>query len=456
METIGWTQTKRGRTGRLQPGWRFAVGTLLLALTPTMTSPAGADPSHPGADVVVTAPGDLDPSFGANGMVTTDFGPGGDGADAIAIQPDGKIVVAGETANGAWFGLARYDASGTLDATFGKAGMVTTDIGPSGAYDIALQADGKIVAAGGGRRFALVRYTPDGHLDPTFGGDGVVTTNFHPEYDVAYSMALQPDGKIVAVGVSSIEARKYFDDTKIAVARYEADGSLDLSFGGDGKVTTDFTGTYDAAYAVAVQADGRIVVAGTARAYQTFALVRYDSDGTRDATFGNAGRVVTNFSQGSTELLDSIALQANGKIVAVGTEPSGVGFALARYDTHGALDRTFGDDGTVLTDFLTRHDLGYVGAWARGVSIQTDGKIVVAGGAPVGSGGDTEFALARYQPDGSLDPMFGNGGKVATEWSKDGNDSAFGIAIQTDGKIVIAGESSDTPDATFALTRYLA
>jgi uncharacterized delta-60 repeat protein len=427
----------------------------LLALVSTTTSTASAERTRQ-ASVSLPAVGDLDPSFGVNGMVTTDFGPDGDGADAIAIQPDGKIVAAGETAYGAAFGLARYNANGTLDVTFGEAGIVTTDIGPSGAYAMAIQGDGKIVAVGGGRRFALVRYGSDGSLDPTLGGDGVVTTNFNPGYDVAYAAAIQADGKIVAAGVSSIEARKYLDDTKVAVARYNADGSLDTSFGGDGKVTTDFTGTYDAALAVVIQADGRIVVAGTAGGYRTFALVRYDADGTRDSGFGDNGKVRTSFQHRTGEFATALAVQADGRLVAVGTDPMSAGFGLARYRINGALDRTFGGDGTVTTDFLTRHDLGYVGGWARGVAIQTDGKIVVAGGAPVGSGGDTEFALARYQPDGSLDPMFGDGGKVATEWSTKGNDSAFGIAIQTDGKIVAAGRSSDTPVGAFALARYLA
>jgi uncharacterized delta-60 repeat protein len=427
----------------------------LLALATTMISTASADPTHQ-VPLVTDGAGDLDPTFGENGMVTTDVGPDGDSANAIAIQPDGKIVVAGEASFAASFGLVRYTPDGALDATFGGGGIVTTDIAPPGAYAMALQADGKIVAAGGGRRFALVRYTPVGDLDPTFGGDGVVTTNFNPEYDLAYAVAIQADGKIVAAGVSSIEARKFLDDTKIAVARYNADGSLDTSFGGDGRVTTNFTGTYDAARAAVIQADGRIVVAGTAGGYRTFALVRYNSDGTRDSSFGSGGRVTTNFSRGSTEFVASVALQTDGRIVAVGAEPSAVGFALARYETNGALDPTFGDEGTVLTDFLTRHDLGYTGGWASGVAIQTDGKIVVAGGAPIGSGGDTQFALARYQPDGSLDPMFGDDGKVATEWSIEGNDSAFDITIQTDGKIV-AGGTTDYfgPEAMFALARYL-
>jgi uncharacterized delta-60 repeat protein len=398
--------------------------------------------------------GDLDPTFGQNGMVSTDLGPS-DSADSVGIQPDGKIVVAGEVAYGDEFGLARYNPDGTLDATFGTSGMVTTDISALGAYAMAIQMDGRIVVAGGDRRFALIRYMPDGTLDNTFGGNGLVTTNFNPHYDLAYGVAIQADGKIVAVGVTSIVSRPHFDDTKIAIARYDTDGSLDTSFGGDGRVTTNFTGTYDAAYAVVMQTDGRIVVAGTADAYRRVALARYNQDGTRDPTFGDDGRVTTRFRPRTESWATAITVQADGRLVAVGTEPMSAGFGVIRYRTNGALDRTFSEDGKVTTDFLSRHDLGYSGGWARGVAIQSDGKIVVGGGAPVGTGGDTEFALARYQPDGTLDTSFGGDGRVTTEWSIDGNDSAFAIAIQTDGKIVATGRSSDGPDGAFALARYL-
>ncbi len=422
------------------------VGAAVLATSDGLS--AIADPRLDKHLGIVAVAGDLDPTFGENGMVSTDFGPDGDGASAMAIQADGKIVAAGEAAYGAEFGLARYNPDGTLDVTFGDGGRVTTDIPPSGAYAMAIQPDGKIVAAGGGRRFALVRYRPHGTLDPTFGGDGVVTTNFHPEYDVAYAVAIQADGKIVAAGVSSIEARKYFDDTKIAVARYNADGSRDTSFGGDGRVTTDFTGTYDSAFAVVIQADGRIVVAGTAGAGRTFALVRYNPDGTRDSSFGSRGKVSTN---SCCEVATSVAIQVDGKIVAAGAP-----FALARYETDGSLDPTFGEDGIVTTDFLTQPVGSHAGSWARGVAIQADGKIVAAGGSAVGSGGDSEFALARYMPDGSLDATFGGDGRVTTDWTIDVDDYAFALAIQADGKIVAAGTAAYFgPDATFALARYL-
>ena len=431
-----------------------------LALATSGGSSATADQTPDGAPNIVVAAGDLDPTFGQNGMVTTDIGPGGEEANAMAIQPDGKIVVVGETSGeasgGAEFALARYNPDGTLDVTFGGDGTVTTNLPSSGAYAVAIQADGRIVVVGGGSRFALVRYGADGTLDPTFDGDGVVTTNFTPKADVAYAVTIQADGRIVAAGVSGVVGTNlHFDDTKVALARYNADGSLDTSFGGDGRVTTNFTGTDDRAFATVTQSDGRIVVAGSAAAYRAFALARYNPDGSRDSAVGDNGKVTTTFTNGSFQFATAVAAQADGRLVVVGAEPRGVGFALARYKTNGALDRTFGEDGKVTTDFLTRHDLGYVGGWARGVAIQGDGKIVVAGGSAVGPGGDTEFALARYEQDGTQDPTFGGDGRVTTEWSIDGNDAAHALAIQDDGKIVTAGSSSDGPDGTFAMVRYL-
>jgi len=444
------------RLAGLRSSSLLVVGAL-VALASTGASSATAD-SRPEAPAIVAVAGDLDPTFGGDGMITTDLGPEGDGANAIAIQPDGKIVVAGEASFGAEFGLARYNSNGTLDVTFGEDGRVTSDLSPSfGAYAVAIQADGKIVSASGGRRFVLVRYDSDGTLDLTFGSGGVARTNFTPKADVVYAVAIQADGAIVAAGVSGVLGM-FRGDPKVAVARYMADGTLDATFGTDGRVTTNFTRTDDRAFAAAIQADGRIVVAGGASAYKDFALARYNPDGTRDSSFGGDGRVTTSFTpRGHSEFATAIAVQGDGKIVAAGVPASDVAFALARYNVDGTLDSMFGGNGRVTTDFLTRHDLAHTGGWARGVAIQDDGKIVAAGGSAVGLGGDTEFALARYNADGTLDPTFGGDGRVTTEWTTEDNDSAFAVAIQTDGKIVVAGTAAYFgPDATFALARYLA
>src|SRR6266542_1606848 len=270
------------------------------------------------------APGDLDTSFGTGGKVVTDFGAGGDYAAAVAIQPNGKIVAGGDAQIGSTLGfaVARYNANGSLDSSFGTGGKVTTGFGGSqGAWidGIALQKDGKIVAAGQGRSgttaaFGLARYNANGSLDTSFGSGGLVATTFGTGNTRVNGIALQPDGKTVAAGFDNNGTSYEF-----ALARYNADGSLDTSFGTGGKVTTDFGFGADVAWAVAVQPDGKIVAAGYASATGRYliALARYNADGSLDTSFGSGGRVTTAISD-RYDLAYAMALQPDGKIVVVG------------------------------------------------------------------------------------------------------------------------------------------
>jgi uncharacterized delta-60 repeat protein len=422
---------------------------LLLALTLVATS----------AGVVAAHPGDLDPSFGTGGTVTMPVG----NASAVALQGDGKIVTAGHADTGTQgdFALARYNPDGSLDPTFGTGGTVTTAF-PSyfGSYDaayaVALQGDGKIVAAGdtdtgGGGAFALARYNPNGSLDPTFGRGGTVTTAFGTPYDAAYAVALQGDRKIIVAGNTDTGTRGAF-----ALARYNSDGSLDPTFGTGGTVTTAFGTSHDAAYAVALQGDGKIVAAGftqtaTQPPLHTFALARYNSDGSLDVTFGTGGRVTTAFGM-SGSLANAVALQGDGKIVAAGDTDIGTqgAFALARYNPDGSLDPTFGTGGTVTTAF------GTSSSSANAVALQGDGKIITAGVTETAPGAYV-FALARYNPDGHLDATFGTDGTVTTAFGTIIAE-AFAVALQGDGKIVAAGLTEPATTATpytFALARYL-
>jgi uncharacterized delta-60 repeat protein len=230
--------------------------------------------------------GELDPSFDGDGRVLTDFG-GDDFGSAMAIQSDGKIVSAGRSDAGAQpaanFALARHNPDGSLDPTFGSDGTVLTDFGSSEAPEaVEIQADGKIVAAGlsgGGADiadFALARYNPDGSLDLTFGGDGIVLTDFGA-LDGANDIAIQADGKIVAAGTTLAGDNPF----NFALARYNPDGSLDAAFDGDGRVLTDF-GSGEGAQDVGIQADGKIVAAGFSFAGANpgnFALARYLPNG---------------------------------------------------------------------------------------------------------------------------------------------------------------------------------
>jgi uncharacterized delta-60 repeat protein len=418
--------------------------------------------------VSVAAPnraGDLDPTFGGDGKVTTNFG-SGEEVRAVAIQADGKIVAAGCITTA--FALARYMPDGTLDSSFGGDGRVTTDLTRRGgdcALGVAIQADGKIVAAGhsgfGGPngKFAVARYEPGGTLDTTFGGDGRVTTDFTPDADFASRVILQADGKIVVAGQSGV----FGTNTMFATARYNPDGALDSTFGDDGRVTTDFTPGDDGANAVAVQADGKIVVAGGAgteilSANTGFALARYNPDGTLDPAFGEGGQVAHSTTVGKGSAISGIAILTSGKILAAGRDGTGgcepcgsdmsTSFALVQYEADGTIDPTFGDDGLVITPLSPKDDSAF------DLAIQSDGKIVAVGDS--GSDGrNPKFAVVRYNTDGTLDLTFGREGKVRTDFTP-GADVAQEVVLQADGKILVAGPSDyvGTHDR-FALARYL-
>jgi uncharacterized delta-60 repeat protein len=382
-------------------------------------------------------PGDLDLTFGIGGIVTSSFGPNSCQGRAVALQPDGRIVVAGFSSNGSNndFALVRYNVDGSLDTSFDGDGRVTTDFSP---YDdwgcsVALRSDGKIVVAGyAGGEFAVARYNPNGSLDTSFGVGGKVTTVVGSASSEGCSVALQSDGKIVVVGECWNGSNRDF-----AVVRYNTNGSLDTAFGTGGMVTTAIGVSNDYAYSVALQADGKIVVAGHSYngANDDFALVRYNADGSLDASFGVGGKVTTAFGSAG-DFGYSVALQSDGKIVVAGRGGSSFDFALARYNANGSLDTSFDGDGKVTTN-LGADDRGY------SVAFQSDGKIVVAGASA------PDLALVRYNVSGSLDTSFGGDGKVTANLGFD--DTAYGAVIQSDGKIVVAGESANN----FAVARFL-
>ncbi|MDX6384780.1 MAG: hypothetical protein QOK48_2353 [Blastocatellia bacterium] len=405
--------------------------------------------------------GDLDPAFGSAGKVVTDFSNRSNGANAIALQPDGKIVVTGDglSAQGAPdITVARYNTDGSLDASFGTGGRVTTDfVGLTDVgFAIAVQPDGKILVAGTANQsgtsfdFALVRYNPNGSLDATFGTGGKVTTDFNSGLDQATSIGLQSDGKIVVAGFATTV------DAHTAVARYTTSGALDTTFGGFGigKVITNINNTRDFANALAIQSDGKIVVGGstltTDGASTMFSLVRYTADGFLDPGFGSIGKVTTQVvpGDGEDDEIFALAITVDGRILAAGKGNFHQDFAMVRYLTNGSVDNSFGTNGVVTTDFG-----GHIDA-ARGLALQIDGKIVLAGSANLTTGSTGDFGLARYNPNGSLDATFGAGGKVITDFA--GNvDNARGMVIQSDNEIVVAGSTSTIADTDFALARYL-
>jgi uncharacterized delta-60 repeat protein len=299
-------------------------------------------------------------------------------------------VAVGEAAGVGRFALARYNSDGTLDPSFGGDGKVTTNFTPSAdfAFGVAIQADGKIVATGraggSGGRVAVARYNTDGTLDTSFSGDGKATTDFTAGDDRADQVAIQGDGGIIVAGTAG-----YFGkNARVALVRYTTDGTLDATFGGDGKVTTNLTAGFDSAFSVAVQpVDQKIVAAGETRG--NVAVLRYNVDGTLDSSFSGDGKVTTSFTAG-LDYADDVALELGGKIVTAGSADlfGHSRFAIARYNTNGTLDTTFGGDGKVTTNFTS----GWDGAYD--VEIQpADGNVVAAGGA--GNRG-RKFALVRY------------------------------------------------------------
>jgi len=363
------------------------------------------------------------------------------------------------------FVVVRCNTDGTLDNTFGSRGRVRTDFPGLAAVpsSVVIQPDGKIVVAGGAfplftfaGDFKVVRYNRNGSLDTSFGDGGIVTTTF-PEGSYAFDVALQPDGKIIAAGTVFVDFNiGDSSDTDFALARYNPDGTPDATWGAGGQVSTDFVGFEDDAFSVLIQPDGKIVAVGSANdpaTFYDFAAVRYLSNGTIDATFGIAGKVRTDFGDQNFDRARSAALQPDGRIVAAGFAISHGGgvqnFAVARYTSNGVLDATFSGDGKTQIDF------GNCCQSATKVLLQSDGKIITVGGSN-GESGDDDFLLARLSRRGSLDSTFGVGGQVRTSFG-DLNGGANGAALQSDGKIVAVGFQATFSNqfANFALARYL-
>ncbi len=403
--------------------------------------------------------GPLNAAFGVGGVVTTPISlTRGDGARAVAVQTDGKIVAVGYVVNGSGdydFAIVRYNLDGSLDTGFGGDGIVTTAISArSEARAVAIQSDGKIVVAGvtsnttTGTDFVVARYNDtDGSLDATFNTGGYVVTDLGASNnDEAFAVAIQSTGKIVVVGQTGAMVASDF-----ALVRYTAGGALDATFDADGIQATTF-GEVDAAYSVTIQADDKIVVAGITDSTpgegvnNDFALARYDANGALDATFDGDGKVTT--AVGATdEGAFAIGIQAGGKIVVAGVVFNGANndFGLARYNTNGSLDSTFGTGGIVITDMAGGNDA------ALALLIQADNKIVVGGVAFVTNQGN-DFALARYNLDGSLDAAFDVDGKVITNISA-AHDTAYGVAL-SGSNIVLAGSSGADASANFVLVGF--
>jgi uncharacterized delta-60 repeat protein len=418
------------------------------------------------AGVAAGDPADLDASFGDAGRLTADMGSNEGYAQSVVVQPDGKILVAGYAFNGLDydFALARFESNGSPDTAFGGggSGKVMTDAGTSGGsgdygYSVAVQGDGKILVCGqtsnaSDYHFAVVRYNANGTPDTTFGaGTSKVAVDFNGTDDLARSIAVQGDGKILVAGYSRVGSTDDF-----AMVRLLPDGALDSAFGGGtGKVTTAFGTGHDLCRSVLVQPNGKILLGGNATIGSSFdfAAARYNEDGSLDSTFGGGtGKATIAMSTGADHGY-CMALQGDGKILvggyynAFGTQ--GFNFALARFTSAGAVDTGFGGGtGKVLTDLNNGADQ------ARCMAVQSDGKILLGGFGTVS--GQRRFAMVRYDAAGVLDSTFATstGNKSTTAFGANQSEGSA-MALQQDGKILMAGQMSGPTGVTFAVTRHL-
>jgi uncharacterized delta-60 repeat protein len=401
---------------------------------------------------VLFAAGDLDPTF-AGGIVTRDISPSGDFGFALAVQSDGKVLMGGRAHMGVTgndFAIARFNADGSIDTTFGNNGVVITNMGHAsdGVYALKVLSDGKIVAVGETTRngmgldFAVARYNGNGTLDTTFDTDGKAYADFGNSMDQARSVAISGTGQIIVAGTATISS-----SPRVALVAFTSNGALDTTFGTNGKVTTTYAPGYARGASVAVLGNGSIVVAGSAFNFSAgagdFLAVKYTSTGTLDTTFGTAGIALVDF--GYDESAHAMSVQTDGKLTLAGeqfnSDTNASDMAVTRLNANGTLDGGFG---AITTDFDGDYDAG------MSVTVQSDGRVVVGGIATVG--GVSHFGLARYNSDGTLDSNF-KSGRVALAIGSEAVANA--VTLDGDGNIVVAGFSGNAGNYSFAAARVI-
>ncbi len=412
--------------------------------------------------------GDLDSTFGKNGVLTLDSL--NSIAYSVAIQPDGKILVAGSTGgsqkeNGFYL-IIRLNSEGTLDTSFANGGILKDRLDSSGTnfiHDIIIQKDGKIIAVGyvypkneNYFKLLILRFNKDGSKDKLFGNGGAVVEKFSEFCDGGSSVDIQSDGKIVVSGVTNFisEMSSPLCLRAFCLARYNANGTLDKKFGNGGKVVTTFQDGADFGTQVALLPDGKIILAGNvgdslANSGDNFTLLRYNSNGAIDKSFGIKGKVTTVISETHFDLVFSLAIQPDGKIIVSGTTGFGKkgDFVLVRYNTNGSLDNDFGTKGKTITKIGNGQDIAF------SLAIQPDGKIITAGFSAFQN--IECFSAARYTKKGFLDESFSPDGRINTPINEGMNSRIMSITIQPDGKIVAVGVYTNTSNTYIAIARYI-
>ena len=395
-------------------------------------------------------PGTLDTTWNGSGKVITPIGNGNDVANAMTLQPDGKVLVAGYCYNGTNndFCAARYLSNGTLDTTWNGTGKVITPIGSGddNATAIALQPDGKVLVAGycavgGSYDFCAARFLPNGTLDTDWNGTGKVITPIGSSTDYAYAMTLQPDGKVLLAG----QCFNGVTGDDFCAARYLPNGTLDTDWNGTGTVITPIGGSNDLAKAITLQPDGKVLVAGfcAVGGGYDFCAARFLPNGMLDTNWNGTGKVITPIGS-STDYAYAMTLQPDGKVLLAGQCFNGANnFCAARYLDNGTLDTSWNGTGKVITPS------GSVGDYATAMTLQPDGKVLVAGYCS--NGANADFCAARYLPNGTLDTDWNGTGKVITPIGSVG-DFANAMTLQPDGKVLLAGNCNANKD--FCVARY--
>ncbi|HEX5526471.1 MAG TPA: hypothetical protein VFX44_04630 [Solirubrobacterales bacterium] len=440
--------------------FRATIATLLVALA-ALLSAGGA---------FAATPGELDPSFGTGGKVQAPFGPES-GASGVAVQPDGKILVVGSPEASSGFSIARLLSNGSPDPSWGEGGVVTTPLGKfAAAFDVAVQPDGKVVAVGEApgakdEDFAIVRYLSNGELDPNFGEGGIVILPVGEFGDQARAVAIGPGGRIAAVGISELPSFR----GAVGVAMLESDGTPEAAFAGDGTtVIQTESGEDDRGEGVAFQSDGKVLAADSTGggAGDGFTLIRLGLDGKPDPSFGGDGVVETPIP-GEGELgegrISDVLVQPDGKIVGGGYGVDYTGTPPERFIKF-AVARYL-PNGELDPSFGSGGVAGVRVAgqhsFGRALGLAADGKLILGGTydaneAPLEE--DVAPALVRLNPDGSLDSTFGNGGIVLGSLEAGVEEEALeGLAIQPDGKIVTTGSQYSEPGGFAGIvSRYIA
>ncbi len=398
-------------------------------------------------------PGTLDSDFDADGKVTSLVSAGSNSIGDLVVQPDGKIVAVIYAHNGTDydFGAIRYNIDGSIDNTFGTGGSFIQDL--NNAYDysnsIALQNDGKIVLAGTTGNglnddFCLMRLNPNGTLDNTFSVDGIVKTSFGAENDDCYCMAIQPDGKIVVAGYTDLGSTN-----SLAMARYNTDGTLDLTFNGTGKVTESIGTDGTVIWSMGLQSDGKIVLVGGADngfSYR-FTAIRYTTTGQLDVSFSNDGYEV--FQIGSElGIANAMAVCHDNKIILAGyyTNSGDNDLAILKLNANGSVDNSFGTSGLVTSDIDGQSNT------INDIYVQPDGKLVFAG--VQGLNANAGFLVGRFDSTGLWDTGFGTYGYVTTNFDVS-RDEAKAVVMQPDGRIVAGGLTWIGTEQYAAMARYL-